>query len=40
MHLGNAPMEVSFSAIGSFPSHQPLNIPIDFFEAWIGLFYR
>jgi hypothetical protein len=39
-HLGNVPTEASFPAIGSFPSPQLWNIPIDFFEPSIGQFYR
>jgi hypothetical protein len=38
--LGNVPMDASFSAIGSFPSHQLGNNPIEFFGPSIGTFYR
>jgi len=39
-HLGNVPHDASFSSIGSFPSHQPLNSPNEFSEPSIGLLPR
>jgi hypothetical protein len=38
-HLGNVPVEASFSGSGLFPSHQLGIIPIDFSEPSIGLLY-
>jgi hypothetical protein len=40
VNLGNVPTDASFPALGSFPSHQLGNSPIEFFEPSIGLFYR
>jgi hypothetical protein len=39
-HLGNVPTDASFSAVGSFPSHQLWNVPIDVFGLSSGLLYR
>jgi hypothetical protein len=39
-HLGNVPTDVSFSAVGSFPSHQLGNNPSELFGPSIGLLYR